>query len=167
LYDFVLLRAIPFNIHTPLFTRFSEGGMPRGCQVEISEGGCKRKISEGVKIFCNFPRGENFFFKFPRGGEEGILLTKISECVVNKFPKISEWIYCNRPTSASISKGLEKNCKFPRGSTKNSKFPRGSSGKTVSEGVKNQWPFTDLLHEEGGPAVTLVIEPHFHVCIIS
>ena len=33
------------------------------------------KFPRGVvkgKIFCNFPRGENFFFKFPRGEEEGI-----------------------------------------------------------------------------------------------
>jgi hypothetical protein len=63
-------------------------------------------------------------------------LTKISEGVVNKFPKISEGVYHNGSTSTVISEGVEKNCKFPRGSTKNSGFPRGSSGKPFLKASK-------------------------------
>ena len=77
--------------------------------------GVVKGISEGVKIFFNF-----------RGGGRGEvlhhLLTKMSEGVVNKFPrgvnnlpKISEGVYRNGTTSTGISEGLEKNRKFPRG----------------------------------------------------
>jgi dsRNA-specific ribonuclease len=48
------------------------------------------------------------------GRRKVYLLTKISEVVVNKFPKISEGVYHNGTMSTVISEGLEKNCKFLR-----------------------------------------------------
>jgi hypothetical protein len=54
------------------------------------------------------------------------VLTKISEGVVNKFPKLYEGVYHSGTTSTVISEGLEKN----------SEFPRGSSGKPFLKGSK-------------------------------
>jgi hypothetical protein len=45
------------------------------------------------------------------------VLTKISEGVVNKFPKLYEGVYHSGTTSTVISEGLEKNSEFPRGSS--------------------------------------------------
>ena len=148
----------PFHLIStpPCSLDFPKGGCQGDAKLKFPRGVVKGKFLKGSKYFVIFQEAKIFFLNFRGGEEEGILLTKISECVVNKFPKISEWIYCNRPTSASISKGLEKNCKFPRGSTKNSKFPRGSSGKPFPKGSKISGPSqTCSTKREGRPSLWL------------